>query len=116
MPFQSMREMLGVADEGAFALAYAQQSYADEIIERDRHNDQRHKNRIPLATLCFVIIGGAQSQQSNKKAHYERAGVAHKDFGGREIEYQESQQCSNEDQRKASDEDLAAYCGGGEKN
>ncbi|GAI98424.1 unnamed protein product [marine sediment metagenome] len=65
-----MGEMLGVPDKGAFALAYTQQRNADEVVERDSHDEQRHKYSIPLAALRLVIIiGTAQGQQSNEETH-----------------------------------------------
>lgn len=61
-----------------------------------------------------MIVGGSQGNQGEEKAEGQGAGVAHKDFSGREVEYEEAQQRANENQGNCADEDLAA-CGGGGK-
>ena len=107
--------MLSVTDKGAFTLFYSQEGYRYKIIEGDGHNDEGHKDCVPLAALGLVVVGGAQGQHCDEETYNERAGVTHKYFGGREIECEEAEQCSYEDKRKAADEDLAALESGGEQ-
>ncbi len=106
--------MLGIADERAFALFYSQGCYADEIVEGDGHNDKRGEDGIPLTALCLIVVGGAQGEHSEEEADYERAGVAGKDFRGREVENQKAQQRSYKDNSQAAYEDLTVYSGCGE--
>ncbi len=116
MLFDSVGEMLRVTDKRAFALTYSQQSHADKIIQRHRHNHQRHKNRIPLSALRLIVVGGSQAQHRHEEADDERACVSHKYFRRRKIKYQKAEQSPYEHKRQAADKDLSVQCGGGKKN
>jgi hypothetical protein len=116
VPFQAVREMLRVADKGTFALAYPKQCHADEIVEGNGHDYGGQQDRIPLAALRFVVIGGAEGQQGDEKADHERAGVTHKDFGRREIEYEKAEQGAKKNEGEAAYENLAGYNSGDEQN
>ena len=62
-----MGEMLGVADERAFALADAKDRHADKVVERYGHDNQGHQNRIPVSACCFVVISCAKRQKRHDK-------------------------------------------------
>ena len=63
-----------------------------------------------------MVISCSKGNDGKDKAERQRAGVAHKDFGWREVEDEETEKCSDEEQGKCADEHLTAESGGGEKN
>lgn len=63
-----------------------------------------------------MVVGGFEGEQGEDEAEGKGAGVAHKDFGGWEVEDEKAEEGANEKKRQCADEDLAACNGGGEKN
>ena len=108
--------MLSVTDEGAFALLQPEHCYACKIVQRNGHYDKRHKDRIPLAAVCLLVVSCFESQGSNEKTDNKRAGVACVYFCGREIEQQKTQKRAYEDKSQSADKDLPADCSGNEQD
>lgn len=112
----SVREMLSVADEGAFALADSQERYTDKIIKRNRHDDQGHEDCKCSDAVLLLIVCGSQRQDGDEVPDDERAAVAHEDAGGRKVEDEKPEQASDEDQPEGADKDLPGQSGGGEQD
>ncbi|MCJ7692960.1 MAG: hypothetical protein MUO22_06040 [Sedimentisphaerales bacterium] len=63
-----------------------------------------------------MVIGGFEGESSDEKADEKRTGVACEYFCWWEVEGKKAEQCSDEQQSKSADKDLATEISGGEED
>lgn len=66
--------------------------------------------------MSLLVVCGFEGESSDEKSDEKRTCVACKDSCGREVEDKKAEQCSDEQQSKSADKDLATEISGGEED